>query len=161
MPGVWALRAIHAKVPTRANGCSLFLSDPVWKLIVYTSSFNMLDSFAGPPCCYCWLWEIKNTALWWKLSSFKVVRQHFNAADCPPNLLRCGKEPRVTWLSLQNVIAAVCCHSQPGGLTDVQASWCNSDRSATGTRSVSLRKQGTKCSCHCYGSMHVHIPLLS
>ena len=141
VPGVWALRAINAKVPTRGNGRSLFLSYPVWKLVVYTSSFNMLHSFAGPPCCYYWLWEIKSMALWWKLSSFKVVKQHCNSAGCPPSLLRCGKEPRVTWSSLQHVIAAVCCHSQIRGLTGVQASWCNNDRSATGTRSVSLCNQ--------------------
>ena len=52
----------------------------------------------------------------------KLLGSIVTSADCPLNLLRCGKEPRATWSSLQHVIAAVCCHSQTGGLTDVQDS---------------------------------------
>ena len=59
------------KSQQHANGCSLSLSDPVWKLVLSTSSFNMLHSFAGQPCCYYWLWEIENTGFMVKAVQFQ------------------------------------------------------------------------------------------
>jgi hypothetical protein len=60
--------------------------------------------------------------LWWKLPTFKVVTHDSSSARCTTNLLRYVRVPRVTWSSLQPVIAAICCHSQTVGLTDVHAS---------------------------------------